>query len=409
MATGSFRQRGCKCPPERKRCTCGAKWYYRYDIIDPTTGRRKQKETKGFKTKAEAEKEAKRIQYELEVGTYVEEKDITFEDFVGDWLEYYGSTRGVKISTVRMRKYELSLLSAYFRHLKLKDITRKQYQDALNELKKRGFAESTLINVHGTGRMFFERAMEMEIIKSDPTEYAAIPRTQRTLIEIEEQEIPKYLEKEELSHFLSIIPDHGVDIRDYVVFLTLAYTGMRIGELLALKWSDIDFDEQTISITKTYHNPDNITDAYLLLPPKTKKSKRIITVEKIVLDEMTKYKQVQNEVKMKYRTTYHDENFVFTQLSATYAGYPIYTRLIRFRLERLLKIAGIEKPLTPHSFRHTHTSLLAEAGVSLEQIMERLGHTNDTTTKAIYLHITKPKRKEASKKFGKLMNKVSNK
>lgn len=99
MATGSFRQRGCKCPSERKRCTCGAKWYYRYDIIDPVTGRRKQKETKGFRTKAEAEREAKRIQYELQVGTYVEEKDITFGRFTEEWLEYYAST-GVKPGTV---------------------------------------------------------------------------------------------------------------------------------------------------------------------------------------------------------------------------------------------------------------------------------------------------------------------
>ena len=58
---GSFRRRGCKC--KKKRCTCGAKWYYRYDIVDPTTGKRKQKEVGGFRTKAEAEEEAKRIQY----------------------------------------------------------------------------------------------------------------------------------------------------------------------------------------------------------------------------------------------------------------------------------------------------------------------------------------------------------
>jgi integrase len=59
--------------------------------------------------------------------------------------------------------------------------------------------------------------------------------------------------------------------------------------------------------------------------------------------------------------------------------------------------------LTPHSLRHTHTSLLAEAGTSLEQIMERLGHTDDKTTKQVYLHMTKTMKKEASHKFAKLM------
>ncbi|WP_342453900.1 tyrosine-type recombinase/integrase [Paenibacillus turicensis] len=63
----------------------------------------------------------------------------------------------------------------------------------------------------------------------------------------------------------------------------------------------------------------------------------------------------------------------------------------------------MESDLTPHSLRHTHTSLLAEAGVSLEQIMQRLGYSDDKVTKKIYLHMTKPQRKEASQKFSELM------
>ncbi|GIN92544.1 hypothetical protein J22TS1_35950 [Siminovitchia terrae] len=69
----------------------------------------------------------------------------------------------------------------------------------------------------------------------------------------------------------------------------------------------------------------------------------------------------------------------------------------------MLKIAGLNDQLTPHSLRHTHTSLLAEAGVGLEQIMDRLGHTGDNTTKNVYLHVTKEMKKEASQKFAQLM------
>lgn len=72
-------------------------------------------------------------------------------------------------------------------------------------------------------------------------------------------------------------------------------------------------------------------------------------------------------------------------------------------MKRLLKFAGLNQKLTPHSLRHTHTSLLAEAKVSLEQIMDRLGHADDYTTKSIYLHVTKEMKKDASKKFGRLM------
>jgi integrase len=72
-------------------------------------------------------------------------------------------------------------------------------------------------------------------------------------------------------------------------------------------------------------------------------------------------------------------------------------------MARLLKLAGLSPELTPHSLRHTHTSLLAEAKVGLEGIMDRLGHCDDDTTKNVYLHVTKEMKKEASHKFAQLM------
>lgn len=73
-------------------------------------------------------------------------------------------------------------------------------------------------------------------------------------------------------------------------------------------------------------------------------------------------------------------------------------------MKRLLKKAGLNEKLTPHSLRHTHTILLAEAGVGLEEIMDRLGHADNDTTRKIYLHVTKDKKKEAAQKFIELMN-----
>lgn len=398
---GSFRRRNCKC--EKKRCTCGAKIYYRYDIIDPVTGKRKQKEAGGFRTKTDAEEAAKRIQAELLNGTYIEEKDITFEQFSQEWLTGYQNTGKVKISTVRIRQHEIDKLMPYFGKLKLKDITKKQYQDALNDLKKNDYADNTIDGVHRTGRMIFKRAVELEVIKKDPTQYVIVPKSQMTVEELEQEiEIPKYLEKEELALFLQTTKEHGLN-RDYAIFLTLAYTGMRVGELCALKWNDINFEEQTISISKTYYNPKNNIKKYTLLTPKTKTSKRIIDVDKIVLDELGKHRTDQNKIHMLYRNTYYDKAFVFAQQDKENAGYPTYTKLIETRMARLLKLTKLNLNLTPHSLRHTHTSLLAEAGASLEQIMQRMGHSDDETTRNIYLHVTKPKKKEASQKFAELM------
>lgn len=104
--------------------------------------------------------------------------------------------------------------------------------------------------IHRTGRMIFRKALEMEIIKKDPTEYAYLKKDKKTIEQLEEEEVPKYLEKEELFLFLKTAREQGLEL-DYLMFLILSYTGIRVGELVALKWKDVDFRNNTISITKT--------------------------------------------------------------------------------------------------------------------------------------------------------------
>ena len=86
------------------------------------------------------------------------------------------------------------------------------------------------------------------------------------------------------------------------------------------------------------------------------------------------------------------------------SGYPHYIKFVENRMTRLMKLSGLNIDLTPHSLRHTHTSLLAEAGVGLEEIMERLGHSDDEITRKVYLHVTRTKKKEAAQKFSELMS-----
>ncbi|MDP4158172.1 MAG: site-specific integrase [Bacillota bacterium] len=384
----------------RKR---GKTWYYTIDVgIKPDTGDRDQRSKGGFKTKKEAQLAAAVLMNELDQGTYVKEAEITFEDFKGEWLGLYQATGRVKVSTVRVREHESGRLLAYFAKYKMKNITRKLYQSALNDLKDKGLAHTTLEGIHCTGRMIFKKAVELGYIKVDPTQYAIIPRTQKTVDEIEsETEVPEYLEKDELSSFLKMAKENGFEM-DYIIFLTLAYTGMRAGELCALKWKDIDFENQTISITKTYYNPKNNIRKYQLLPPKTKSSIRIIEIDAIVLAELELHQSRQKIVKMEHRKVYHDKDFIFSMTEKNY-GYPIYIKKIENRMNRLLKLAGLNTNLTPHSLRHTHTSLLAEARVGLEEIMERLGHSDDEITRRVYLHVTKTMKKEASQKFSELM------
>jgi integrase len=397
---GHFYRRGCTC--NKKRCTCGSTWSFIIDIgRDPSTGRRKQKTKGGFRTKQEAEAAAAELIYEINQGTYIQEMNVVFKDFASEWLLMYSEKNSVKPGTIRIRQHEINKLLPYFSLLKLKDITAKKYQEALNDLKEKGYADNTLDGVHRTGRMIFKKAIEMRLIKNDPTEFAYLKKDRKTVEELEEQEIPKYMEKEELALLLQTAAAKGLDL-DYLIFLTLSYTGMRAGELVALKWKDIDFNEQTISITKTYYNPTNNTLEYQLVPPKTRKSKRAIVVDEAVIAALKKHMLVQKKVQEYYGETYLNEGFIFAKKEKQ-PGYPIFIKTVENRMARLLKLAGLNLDLTPHSLRHTHTSLLAEAKVGLEEIMDRLGHCDDETTKNVYLHVTKEMKKEASHKFAQLM------
>ncbi|WP_147536236.1 tyrosine-type recombinase/integrase [Bacillus marasmi] len=397
---GHFYRRGCKC--KKKKCTCGSKWAFTVDIgLDPVTGRRKQKVKSGFNTKQEAEEAAAALIHELNQGTYLEETEKTFSDFTMEWLPIYSDSKDVKPGTIRVRLHEIGKLLPYFAKLKLKDITRKMYQDALNDLKDRGYSDSTRDGINRTGRMIFRKALELELLKKDPTEFAYVKKDKKTIEQLEEEEVPKYLEKEELALLLETAKANDRE-HDYLVFLILAYTGIRVGELVALKWKDIDFRNYTISITKTYYNPKNNALEYQLVTPKTRKSRRKIIVDEEVIDALKEHQKVQDEVIKRLGAAYHNKDFIFAKMERHY-GYPIVVKNVRDRMKRLLAIAGLNEDLTPHSLRHTHTSLLAEAGVSLEQIMDRLGHSDDQITKNVYLHVTQEMKKEASQKFAELM------
>jgi integrase len=266
----------------------------------------------------------------------------------------------------------------------------------LNELYSKNYMDG----IHACGRMIFRKAVTQGLIRINPTEDFKMPKKQQSVedLEKEEEEI-LFLEKEELAHFLKLAHSEGLEM-DTLVFSVLSYTGLRIGELLALKWTDFNEKQGTIRITKTIYNPTNHIEKYQLLTPKTKGSVLTIRIDDVLVSMLKKHKVKQNEIKLKNRLIYQDNGFIFARED----GHPQLRKVIAdTRLKRLLKKAGIKKNITPHSFRHTHTSLLIEAGVGIKEIQQRLGHTDINTTMNIYAHMTANMEEKASQQFSKLM------
>ncbi|RST57693.1 site-specific integrase [Siminovitchia terrae] len=378
-----------------------------YTGIDPATGKRKHTTRRGFKTIGEARTAARHMENEIEAGNSLKDIHITFKSFSELWINIYQEERGVKPGTIRIRRHEINNLLPFFKNIKMADITQEQYQTALSKLNRQ-FAKNTLAGIHRTGRMIFRKALEKEVIKKDPTEFAYIPKAAQTIEELDSfYELPKYMEKEDLALFLKTAKEKGLDL-DFEIFVTLAYTGIRIGELCPLKETDLiknNDGSYLLSITKTYYNPNNNIKSFKLVTPKTISSRRIIDIDNLVVNCLQSVIERNKEIKRIVGKEYLDEGFIFVN-NGTNPGYPIYVKIIQQRMKRILKLANLNESLTPHSLRHTHTSLLSEAGVSLERIMERLGHSDDDITKKVYLHTTEAVRKRDAEKFSNLMNGV---
>lgn len=370
---------------------------------DPLTGKRRQVHRGGFATKKAAEAEIRNLQNEADKGIVVQKQkaSISFADFADIWFDYYKATSGCKKSSINTRRNSLITLKKRFGDMRISDFNKHIYEKILIDLDQ-DYARSTLSNMHGTFRMIFDYAVNCNLIATNPTEGAKKPKQAITIEEIDDDYIEEqYLSKAALTHLLDIIKDRGI-LQDYALFRLLAYTGMRIGEALALEVSRVDFDASKIKIRRTLCTSTNRVKDFYLQTPKTESSIRDIDIDDKTMSILRMWVSEQRKNKMLKRDVWYDDyDFVFT--SRNYPGYPLPYATANARFKQYLKSASLDNTKTPHILRHTHASLLAESGATLEQIQERLGHTDDEITRRIYLHVTKTSKANLINQFAAYM------
>lgn len=182
----------------------------------------------------------------------------------------------------------------------------------------------------------------------------------------------KYLEPEDLAALID-----GMELPHWHLLTEfLSLSGLRIGEAVALEMSDIDFDEKVIHVTKTRDlNNDIVTT------PKTYSSARDVIMQKELEDVCRKIRLYTLSEKVKYG---YPIKLFMCDINGDYFSYYAYNKYLK-----KTSITIIGRSITPHVLRHTHTSLMAAAGVPLETISRRLGHEDSDITRQIYLHVTK--------------------
>ncbi len=375
-------------------------WRYRISLgKNPQTGKYEYISKTGFKRKSDAKHHAEIIERQLRTGEYIAPSSSTFKQVADDWLKQYANE--VKVSSVRFREKAIYHAVQRFGTYPIQSIKKHDYQRFVDDMTAQ-FSKNYVDSIVASTNMIFKYAYDMKLIRVLPIEGIKRPKKKRTVEELEETEIhKKFLEKDELIEFLKVAKyDHSPQ-NSFEVFSTLAYTGLRAGELLALKWSDIDFENNTISITKTYYNPNNNKKKYQILTPKTDSSIGKISVDPKIITLLSEYKvNVQDKWK---NELYVDNDFVFTDNN----GYPLVIKKLQLWIKAILKKTNINKNISTHSFRHTHCALLIEAGVHIKEIQERLRHKDINTTMNIYAKITNSYKKDASQKFSQLMENAS--
>lgn len=299
-------------------------------------GNRKRKQKRGFRTKGEA-KEWER--------DFLQQQTQSVEIEFGNFLELYYKDMEVRLreNTMYTKRYIIDLkIKPYFEHKVLSEITVADIRNWQNELLKQNYSETYLKTINCQLGAIFNYAVRYYNLKDNPCRKAGS-------IGKSKGEPKDFWMQDEFETFLETVDDKP---EAKMAFQFLYWTGMRIGELLALTPADFDFQACTIRINKSYQRlegKDIITD------PKTVKSNRIITMPEFLSEELETY------IGMLYGLNENDRIF---QISKSY---------LHHEMDRGVKLSGVKR-IRIHDLRHSHVSLLINMGYSAVAIGERVGH-----------------------------------
>ena len=324
------------------------KWLIQYRYTD-WQGKRRKSTKRGFATKREAEEWLRNF-----LITQKADFDMKFEDF---WKMYCADmeTR-LREHTMRTKKYivELKILP-YFGNKRVNDITAADIRQWQNELIKMGYSPTYLKTINNQLSAIFNYAVRYYDLKSNPCAKAGSMGKSKA----EEMD---FWTGEEFRKFIDSVMNKRLS---YMAFMTLYWTGMRLGELLALNPKDVDLKKRTISITKSYQR---LGKKDVITPPKTPKSKRVITVPEFLAADIKDYMDSLYDLQ-------EDDRL-----------FPITKYYLEHEMQRGIKESGVKR-IRVHDLRHSHASMLIELGFSPLEIANRLGHEKVETTLNTYAHL----------------------
>lgn len=344
---------------------------------------------RGFKTEKEAENALLTLQLKINKGEYVSasKRKPRLTDLYNMWIKLYKKTVGESTLVVTERYFKLHILKQ-LGNIYLDKLNVLECQKAVNvwydvapvTFKRFVFYASKLIRY----------GIDLGLMKDNPMSKVVLPKKKR-----DTKKFDSFYTKDELNIFLKDAKQYN--FRYFVFFRVLAYSGMRKAECLALNWSDIDFLHNTININKSIATGKH--NRLYLSPCKTKDSVRVLDMDSQTMNYLKEWRTKQRKEMFKLGLNFlSDDNLVFAN---TKGKLTVLSKPQRWD-KAICKKFGL-RYIKVHGFRHTHASLLFEANTSLQDVKERLGHSDIKTTMNVYTHVTKFQAKKTALNFAKYM------
>lgn len=372
----------------------GLRYAVRLYIRKDEQGKQEYYVKKGFKTEKEAKLHEARKKLEITDGTYQKLSDDVFKTIYLDWLPTYRNR--VQETTYQRTEdiFRLHILPV-FGEKSISKITPVQCQNAINKWAE---TYTNIKQLKSYTSQIFEHAIFSELLQRNPMLNVKLPKK-------EKKESDNFFSLDELKSFIKILHKEE-SLKHILIFQLLITTGVRKGELSALRWSDIDFDEHLLYIGKSYatlrnkYSSSKRKTVRVQKDTKNSTSKRTLPIDSQTIEMLKKWKKEQALELLQFGiNTKRKDQLIFTYINADgKINQPLhadYSNNIMRKLEKKYQF----KHVTIHGLRHTHATLLLEGGASIKETQDRLGHKNAETTLNTYSHVTEKAQRNAVDKF----------
>ena len=360
--------------------------------IDPLTGVQKRTLKRGFKTRKDAALALAHIKIAVANGTYHQTRAETYQEIYELWVKQYEKTveESTYVKTMSIFKNHILPAMGSYKIEKIHvDVCQKHVDEWAVKLKKFRMVKAYAAKV-------LDFAIKRGYLRTNPFRYVDLPTNiSKKAIGVDD-EAENFYSREQLIEFLSCL-ERESNHKAYVLFRLLAFSGMRRGEALALTWNDLNFTTNELRINKALSlGKDN-----RLYVKSTKTGvARTIKIDDKTMAILKEWKKKQNQDYLLVGiNTMKPKQLVFSNESNEFLQ-PTKLRKWIIQVQTKYNLSTI----TTHGLRHTHCSLLFEAGASLKEVQVRLGHSDVKTTMDIYTHVTQKAKEEAILKFSSYLN-----